>query len=175
MSPLAAEMQPVGRLGHALHGLAVGLAYCGGAVVAGVGIMSAISIIGRSFWGSPILGDFELVEIGIAVAGSMFLPYCQATRGHIVVDFFTLKAGPRTIEWLDRFGTLLMAVMFLALAWRTTVGCFEIAQTGETSMLMGFPIWVGYAFAIPGVIAAGVVALAQTFGVVFPGAERADV
>ncbi|MCC6948510.1 MAG: TRAP transporter small permease [Bradyrhizobiaceae bacterium] len=158
-------------LGVALFGLTVVLAYCGGIVLAGVGAMSAVSIAGRSFWSSPILGDYELVEIGIAVAGSLFLPYCQVTRGHIVVDFFTLKASPSVIRWLDRFGSLLMAVALLVVAWRTVVGCVDILRSGETSMLMGVPIWIGYAAAVPGVCIAGVVALAQAAGVAFPGAS----
>ncbi len=155
-------------LGLGLYRLAVVLAYCGGAVVAAVGIMSAASIFGRSFWNSPILGDFELVEIGIAVAGSLFLPYCQVTRSHIVVDFFTLKAGPRTVARLDRFGASLMALTLLLVAWRTAVGCLDIAASGETSMLMAFPIWIGYAAAVPGLCAAGLIALAQAAGIVLP-------
>lgn len=134
--------------------------------------MSAASIVGRTALGRSILGDFELVEIGIAVAGSLFLPYCQATRGHIIVDFFTLRAGPRTIGALDRFGALLMAAMFLGVGWRTIVGGVDIAASGETSMLMRVPIWVGYAAMVPGVILTGLIALAQAAGVA-PANDRA--
>ncbi len=151
-------------LAGALRTLAALLAYLGGAVIAGVGLMSAVSIIGRTLLSRPIQGDFELVEIGIAVAGSLFLPYCQALRGHIIVDFFTLRARRRTIGILDRFGSLLMAVMFLAVGWRTLVGAFDIARSGETSMLMSVPIWIGYACMVPGVLLAGLIAAAQSFG-----------
>jgi TRAP-type C4-dicarboxylate transport system permease small subunit len=139
-------------------------AYLGGAVVSGVGLMSAVSIVRRTVLGRPILGDFELVEMGIAIAGSLFLPYCQATRGHIIVDFFTMRAGSRTVGVLDRFGALLMAAMFLAVAWRTIAGGIDIAASGETSMLMRIPIWVGYAAMVPGVLLAGLIALAQAAG-----------
>ena len=54
----------------------------GGAVIAGVGLMSAASIVGRTLVRRPILGDFELVEIGTAVAGALFLPYCQVSRDY---------------------------------------------------------------------------------------------
>jgi TRAP-type C4-dicarboxylate transport system permease small subunit len=144
--------------------LATLLAYCGGAVVSIIGIMSAVSIIGRSVLGRPIVGDFELVEIGTAVAGSLFLPYCQATGGHIVVDVFTQRASRRTQDWLDRLGTLLMAVMFLVVGWRTVIGVLGARGTGETSMLMGFPLWLGYAGTVPGIVVAGIIALAQSAG-----------
>lgn len=153
------------HLAASLGELSVRLAYAGGAVVAAIGIMSAVSIIGRSLFNSPITGDFELVEIGTAVAGSLFLPYCQATGGHIAVDFFTLKASKRTNDWLDRLGCLLMAAMFFAVGWRAVIGGLDVRQSGETSMLLGFPIWIGYAGMIPGVFVAGLVAFVQFFGV----------
>ena len=114
-------------------------------VVAGVGIMSAISIVGRSAIGRPITGDFELVEFGTAIAGSLFLAYCQTSYGHIVVDVFTLKVSDRTRDWLDRFGSLLMAVMYFAVGWRAVIGTMDMFRNHETTMLMGVPIWIGYA------------------------------
>ena len=159
-------------LSAALNRLAVILAYCGGVVVALIGMMSAVSIIGRSAMGRAIIGDFELVSIGIAVAGSLFLAYCQATFGNIAVDLFTLKAGERTRDLLDRFGALLMAVMYFVVGWRTWVGAIDIMRSGETSMLMSVPTWIGYAGMLPGVFAAGLIALAQTCGLKV--AERAS-
>ncbi len=156
---------PPGALGRSLNWLAVVFAYAGGVVVAFVGVMSAISIIGRSAIGKPIIGDFELVEFGTAIAGSLFLAYCQTSYGHIVVDVFTLKASERTRGWLDRFGGLLMAMMFFAVGWRTIVGMFDMFRSHDTTMLMGVPIWIGYAGTIPGVLLAGMTALAQSIGV----------
>jgi len=131
-----------------LNRLARAFAYLGGATVAAIGIMSAVSIIGRSVIGRPILGDFELVEIGTAVAGTLFLPFCQATG-----------AG------LDRFGCLLMAIMFAAVGWRAIYGSIDLRHNGETSMLLSFPLWIGYAGIVPGTLVAAIIALAQSFGI----------
>jgi TRAP-type C4-dicarboxylate transport system permease small subunit len=166
LHPDATPMSPPsGRLGGTLKQVSIWFAYGGGVIVAGVGIMSAVSIIGRSMLRRPITGDFELVEIATAVAGTLFLPYCQATFGNIVVDLFTLRASERVRGWLDRFGCLLMGIMFLVLGWRAAVGCIEMRHNGETSMLRGFPIWIGYAGMLPGVFVAGFVALAQSCGI----------
>ena len=155
-----------GVFGRALNRLSIAFAYAGGVVVAGVGIMSAISIVGRSAIGRPIIGDFELVEFGTAIAGSLFLAYCQTSYGHIVVDFFTLKVSDRTRDWLDRFGSLLMAVMYFAVGWRAIVGSFDMFRNHEITMLMGVPIWIGYACTVPGVLLGGITALAQSLGIV---------
>ena len=143
-------------------------AYLGGAIVAALGVMSAISIIGRSATGRPIPGDFELVEIGTAIAGSLFLPWCQATGGHIVVDVFTHKASGCTRARLDRAGALLMAAMFLIAGWRTAVAGLELSRSGAVSMVLGVPTWLGYVLAVPGVSVAGIVALMQSLGVIVP-------
>ena len=68
-------------------------------------------------------------------------------------------------DWLDRFGSLLMAIMFVLVGWRAAVGGIDMQRNGETSMLLGFPIWVGYAAMLPGVFLAGIVALAQSCGI----------
>lgn len=148
-------------LSRVISGIAILCAYAGGVIVSAIGIMSVISIVGRSTFGKPIQGDFELVEIGTAIAGSLFLPYCQASGGHIVVDFFTLRAGPSIKRWLDRLGCLLMAAMFLAVGWRAIYGAIGLYSTGETSMLMSVPAWLGYAGVVPGAMVAGLIALAQ--------------
>jgi TRAP-type C4-dicarboxylate transport system permease small subunit len=167
---MGSATQSPGAFGRALNRLSVAFAYAGGVVVAGVGVMSAISIIGRSALGRPITGDFELVEFGTAVAGSLFLAYCQTSYGHIVVDAFTLKVGDRTRDWLDRFGSLLMAVMYFAVGWRAVIGTMDMFRNHETTMLMGVPLWIGYAGTVPGVFLAAVTALAQSLGIVM--AER---
>ena len=107
------------------------------------------------------------------LAGTLFLPYCQATFGNIAVDLFTLRASQRVRDWLDRFGCLLTAVMFLVVGWRAAVGAFDMRRNGETSMLLSFPIWIGYAGILPGVFLAGLVALAQSFGIKV-GAQAAE-
>ncbi len=152
-----------------LRQFAISFAYIGGVIVAVIGAMSTISIIGRSVFVRPITGDFELVEFGTAVAGAMFLPYCQATFGHIAVDFFTMKASDRTRAWLDQFGSLLMGVMYAFLVWRTYVGTIDIYSSSETTMLMGLPIWIGYMLMIPGLFLAMVIAFVQSAGISVAG------
>jgi len=153
-----------GLLHGVLYRLAVWFAYAGGAVVAAIGIMSAIHIIGLWLFSSPVRGDFELVEFGIAIAGTLFIPYCQAARGHIVVDFFTQKAKPVTVAMLDAFGASVMALVFLVLGWRTALATIGIYNAGETTTLRELPIWIAYAAMTPGLLLAGFIALAQAIG-----------
>ena len=97
------------------------------AIVAGVLLTlitgsTCLNIIGRETIGRTAPGDFELVGVAVGAAIALFMPWCQFTKNNITVDFFTIKCSDETNANLDRFGTLLMALLFAVLAWRTTLG-----------------------------------------------------
>ena len=135
-------------------------AIVGGAVLVAMTLMSVASIVGRSLFGKPVPGDFELIQIGCAICVAAFLPSCQMQGGNIIVDFFTVRSSERTRAWLDSFGALLVAVVMLLVGWRTGAGALAVKASGETSMIMGFPSWIGYAFMVPGF---ALTALAATY------------
>ncbi len=124
------------------------LALAGGAIFSAITLMSAASVAGR-LAGRPIQGDFELVQLGCAVAIACCLPYCQVRRGHIIVDFFTLRAADRTRRALDVLGALLLALVMALAAWRTGAGAVAMKASNETSMIMGLPVWYAYALMTP--------------------------
>jgi TRAP-type C4-dicarboxylate transport system permease small subunit len=124
------------------------LALAGGAIFAAITLMSAVSVIGR-LAGRPIQGDFELVQLGCAVAIACCLPYCQLQRGHIIVDFFTTRASHRARHTLDALGAVLLALVMALSAWRTGAGALAMQASNETSMIMGLPVWCAYALMTP--------------------------
>jgi len=134
-------------------------AVVGGAVLVAMTLMSVASIVGRSLFGKPVPGDFELIQIGCAICVAAFLPWCQMQGGNIIVDFFTARVGARAQAWLDAFGAALLSAVMLLVAWRTGVGAITVKASGETSMIMGFPSWIGYAFMVPGFALTAVVGL----------------
>jgi TRAP-type C4-dicarboxylate transport system permease small subunit len=146
-----------------LAGLARGFAFAGGAILVALTGMSVASVTGRALLGTPVPGDFELVQVACGVAIAAFLPYCQLQRGHIIVDFFTARAGRRVQGVLDTFGALLLAAVMGTLAWRTWVGMLSVRAAGEVSMIVSFPIWIGYAAIVPSLVLATVVALATAW------------
>jgi TRAP-type C4-dicarboxylate transport system permease small subunit len=143
----------------ALGALARVFAFAGGAILVALTGMSVASIAGRALLGTPVPGDFELVQIGCGAAIAAFLPYCQLRRGHIIVDFFTVRAGPRVQGALDALGAVLLAVVMGVLAWRTAAGMATVRAGGEVSMIVGFPMWIGYAAIVPSLALAALVAL----------------
>jgi TRAP-type C4-dicarboxylate transport system permease small subunit len=144
----------------ALEGLARAFALAGGAILVVITGMSVVSIAGRTLLGTPVPGDFELVQVGCGAAIAAFLPYCQLRRGNIIVDFFTARASRRVQGVLDGLGALLLALVMAALAWRAAAGMLTVKASGEVSMIVGFPIWLGYAAIVPSLTLAALAGLA---------------
>jgi TRAP-type C4-dicarboxylate transport system permease small subunit len=155
--------KPPGAFGRMLSSLCHIFAGAGGVVLIGITIMSALSIAGRTLFSKPITGDFELVQLACAVCVATFLPYAQLQRSNIIVDFFTVNASHKTRGRLDAFGAVLMALVTGLVGWRTAVGATVVYANGETSMLMGVPIWISYAMMAPGFMLTAVVSLHAAF------------
>ena len=57
---------------------------------------------------------------------------------------------PRIVQTLDAFGSLLVGLVGLLLAWRTAAGAITVMESGETSMILGIPQWISQAPMVPG-------------------------
>lgn len=143
---------PKDWVGRALFRLCRWFAVFGGLVLVGITVMSVGSITSRALTGRPLLGDFELVQMGCAVAVAAFLPWGQMRRSHVLVDFFTLAAGARTRHLLDSLGALLLGACAALVAWRMALGTVDLKASGESSMLLAVPIWYAYALMLPSFI-----------------------
>jgi len=137
-----------GPAGRALAAACRLLALAGGAILSSLALMSVAAIGGRMI-GRPLQGDFELVQFGCAIAIAFFLPYCQLERGNIIVDFFTVRASSRARGALDALGAVLLALVMALVAWRTGAGAAAMKASGETSMIMGVPLWLAYGLMTP--------------------------
>lgn len=132
-----------------------------GLILTGVTLMTCASLIGRNTTGWTLVGDFELTGVAAGAAIALFLPWAQAKRSNIIVDFFTARASERTTRALDRFGALLLGLGLALLTWRTALGGLSSWQSQSTTMMLGFPEWVVYAFMVPAFALTAVIALWQ--------------
>ena len=156
-----------------LENLAKFCAIVAGLLLTSITLMTCASLIGRNTTGDSIVGAFELTGVAAGAAIALFMPLCQLRRGNIIVDFFTARLSDNANDKLDRFGTLLLTLIFGLLAWRTTLGGLNVFSANSETQIMGFPEWVVYAAMVPPFILTGLIALHQTvFG--FASKETAE-
>lgn len=132
-----------------------------GLMLTGITLMTCFSLIGRNTTGVTLVGDFELTGVAAGAAIALFMPYCQLQRGNIIVDFFTSRLSDSANARLDRFGALLLAVLFAILAWRTSLGGLNSYTTHSETQILGFPEWITYAAMVPPFILTSVIGIYQ--------------
>ena len=135
------------QLDSLIHSVSKALAVVAGGVLVAVALLTVISIGGRSLiWAglAPIPGDFELVEIGTAVAVFGFLPYCHLHHGHVTVDVIVNQLPTPLFNLLTIVGDLAVALVTYVVAWRLWLGLQDKLAYGESTMILGAPLWAGY-------------------------------
>ena len=142
-------------VGKGVRSLSLVLAVFGGLLLNAIAAMTVVSVTGRyfTFIGlRPITGDYEMLQMGAAIAVCSFLPWCQLKRGHVTVDVF-VGIGP---GWLQRatqlLGDLVITAIAAVLLWRFWLGMDEMVSNGQESYLLGLPIWYGYVGGVVGMI-----------------------
>lgn len=149
MSEIQADAsRPAGKVGRVLYSTSRILAVFGGGLLCILALLTTVSVIGRSFFDYPVPGDFELVAIGTGVAVFAILPYCQMTRGNVIVDFFMTRAPDRAKAFFDMVGNIIFSIIAALLTWRMIFGGIEMYQYSEKSMTINFPRWTTFPISI---------------------------
>ena len=138
------------------------LAGAGGIVIFAVALTVTASVIMRNIGLRGISGDFELVEMSCAFAAGLFLPLCQLTKGHVMVDLFTNWMPPVVTAQIDRIWLLAFAIGWAILCYFMIHGLIEMRDYGDRSMLMSLPLWWAYVPAVLGAGGSSLIAFAQT-------------
>jgi TRAP-type C4-dicarboxylate transport system permease small subunit len=138
---VSSSARPTDPVGRALFDTAKVLAIVGGALISVTAIMVTVSVTGRYLFAAPIPGDYDLIAIMCGCSVFAFLPYCQMTRGNVVVDFFTTNINSRAKAILDVFGTSLYLLIAILFTWRLVYGGIELYASGEVLANFNFYRW----------------------------------
>lgn len=121
----------------------------GGITLLALMLMTVASVTLRGVIGKPIPGDYEMVELGSAIAIFCFLPWCQVNGGNVLVDFFTQKSSARTNHLLEAVGDLIYLLIAALLLWRMYHGATEMRSYAEQTMVLRIPVWLSFIAIIP--------------------------
>lgn len=113
-----------------------------------VGLVVFASVVGRYVFGRPIEGDYELVEMGMAVAIFLCFPYCHLTGTNLVAEFFSTGLSKRVQLALDALSDAVFAVVAAGFTWRLAIGLGRKFEQHDSTMLLAIPVWIGFAVAV---------------------------
>lgn len=158
------------------------MANLGGAMLVILIVLTCVSVVGRSLNGmmhsgfiesvapgfakwaldlgvGPVNGDFELIEAGVAFSIFAFIPLCQITGGHASVEIFTKALSPFVNRILQFIIDVLFALVLLLIAVQLYSGLQSKMRSGQTTLLLEFPVWWAYALSLTGAVIAAAVAI----------------
>jgi TRAP-type C4-dicarboxylate transport system permease small subunit len=142
-------MREAASSGTRLHGLVLrlctGWAILGGIVLLSVVVLNVASILGAALFGRAILGDFELTEVGVALAVFAFLPYCQIAGLNVTADIFTARASRLWLSVFSLLGAAIALAFGAFMLWRMTYGMLDQRLYDATTTILQLPLWWGYA------------------------------
>ena len=142
------EARSIDKIGRALFFISFLLALFGGFTLLVMVCVNVSSIFGRVLFSSPLLGDFELVEMGCAVAIFSFLPLCHLKNGNVIVDFFSSRFPIWIQGFLDSLSHLLFGIVASIFTWRMLLGLDDMLRYNEQTMLLKLPVWIAF---VPGI------------------------
>ncbi|MEM1266622.1 MAG: TRAP transporter small permease [Pseudomonadota bacterium] len=119
-------------------------ALLGGALLLLLVALNVASVLGGVLW-RPFPGDFELTEMGVAVAAFSFLPFAQLTGQNVTADIFTSRAGPRMVALMSTLAAAVATLFAGLLLWRMSLGLLDQRTYGTTTTILQLPIWWAFA------------------------------
>ena len=124
--------------------LLAGLAAAGGAILFLIMCLVSYSVIRRYVLNDPLLGDVELVEIGMSLVVMLAMPFATLSGAHIRVDILDARIG----EWGRFLGGLLARgvgmVVLLLLVGKTWDKTFDAVEYNDVTNMMEIPVWIPY-------------------------------
>ena len=121
------------------------VAILGGCLSIATATLVTVSVLGRWLGFGSINGDFELVQMGVALSVFCFLPLSQARRGNIMVDTFTTWLPARVQRAIDAFWDFVYAGFMALIAWCLMNGARDAVASGLNSTMLGVPLWPVFA------------------------------
>jgi TRAP-type C4-dicarboxylate transport system permease small subunit len=115
----------------------------GGVMVVAVVLMNVWAVV-ASILGIPFGGDFELTQMGIAIAAFAFLPYCQITGGNVTADIFTARASQFWVSVFALAASIVALLFGLLLLYSMYGGMLSQRQYNYTTAILQIPIWWAY-------------------------------
>lgn len=115
----------------------------GGVILLAVVAMNVASVVGGVVW-VPFPGDFEMTQVGVAVAAFAFLPYCELTGTNVTADIFTSGVGRQTLSVFKVLASVVALLFSLLLLWRMYGGLLDHKEYNYVTAIVEVPLWMSF-------------------------------
>jgi TRAP-type C4-dicarboxylate transport system permease small subunit len=160
------------RAHRAASRIAIGLAVLGAVILLGAAVIVSFSVLLRTLVAGQVRGDFEIMAVSSGIAILLFLPYCQSSRSHVLIEVFTTWLPARAVQFLDALWMFAVAAAAAFLTWRLSIGLEEAWSGSRVTMIRHIPLAIVFLASVVGVAGTSLVALLELLSVLFANGRR---
>lgn len=120
------------------------LAAISGAVLFVLMCLVSFAVFRRYIMNDPVLGDAELVQIGMSLVVMMAMPYATANGAHIRVDIFDRRIGARGRFLGDLMARSIGSFILFLLIEKTWDKALDAHEYGDVTNMIEIPVWIAY-------------------------------
>lgn len=116
----------------------------GGIVLLAIMLLVSVAVFFRYVLNQPILGNQELVEIGMSVVVMLAMPYTAILGQHIRVDVFDPRLGASGRFVADLFARSMSVVVLFLLVQKAWGKALDAHEYGDVTNMIEIPVWIAY-------------------------------
>ncbi len=135
------------RLDRALLPIERFCALLSGLAIFSLMFLAAYSVIGRKFFGAPLLGYVDYIEAAMPIIAIMGISYVQRDGTHIRMDMLVGALKGRVLWFFELISVLLILLLIIALTWGAwehfarSFDCSRPFCSRDSSIDIGLPTW----------------------------------
>ena len=126
------------------------VAMIGGLVLFAIMLLVSWAVFARYVLNDPILGDQELVEIGMSFVVMMAMPFCALKGAHIRVDILDGPLGETGRFVADVFARVVAIFVLFLLCRKALDKALDAYEYDDVTNMIELPVWTAYAGIVAG-------------------------
>ena len=103
-------------------------------------LITAVDVVGRYVFNTPLPGGFEVTELLLAALIYCGLPLVSRRREHIVIDTFDPYFSPRLKRALDMIAEVICALTLAGVGYLIFKRAVRVADYGDTTTVLKLPL-----------------------------------
>jgi len=130
------------------------------AFLAAMMLLTVVDVLLRAFFGYPVRGMLELIELGLACTVFLGMPAVFLRKEHLVVDVIDQLTGPAVVRLLDLAAALVSFGLLALMAWQMVPVARGMYEFGDVTSDLSIPriyYWVPVLLGVVGSAAAALV------------------
>jgi len=104
-------------------------------------LLGTVDVLLRVVLQKPLLGTYEITQFLMVFAVFGGLVYAAMHDGHVTIDWIAMVLPKRILAIVNSIACFLGILLFASVAWQSMIQGNELLRKGQTSFVLGIPLY----------------------------------